>query len=200
MSTNRSIIGPQWFALRVKSHCEKTVAAVAHNKGFEEFLPTYVSRRRWSDRLKSVELPLFPGYLFCRMEPQHRFPLLTIPGVLHIVGIGRVPVPIEDHEIGTIRSIIQSGLVVEPWPFQKVRQWVRLKAGPLAGFEGILIGTATNQRVIACVGLLQRSVAVSIEQRWVMPLDGDEQEDTDSLQPDWKSGSHQIPRAVGGKF
>ena len=183
----------------MKSRYEKIVATAAHNKGFEEFLPTCVSRRRWSDRLKSVELALFPGYLFCRMEPQHRFPLLTIPGVLHIVGIGRVPVPIEDHEIGTIRSIIQSGLVVEPWPFQKVGQWVRLKAGPLAGFKGILIGTATNQRVIACVGLLQRSVAVSIEQRWVMPLDGDEQEDVDSLQTDWESGSHQIPRAVGGK-
>jgi transcription antitermination factor NusG len=195
---NRSIVGPQWFALRVKSHCEKTVAAVAHNKGFEAFLPTYVSCRRWSDRLKSIELPLFPGYLFCRMEPQHRFPLLTIPGVLQIVGIGKTPTPIEDHEIDTIRSIILSGLVVEPWPFLEVGRRVRLEAGPLTGFRGILIETAKDQRVVSGISLLQRSVAVSIEQRWVTPLDDDKQEDIDSVQPDWKSGSRQIPRAVGG--
>src|SRR5262245_13741136 len=86
----------RWFALRVKSRCEKVVSLMAQQKGLEEFLPLYQSRRRWSDRLKSVELPLFPGYLFCRLNPQHRLPLLTIPGVMHMVGIGKTPVPIAD--------------------------------------------------------------------------------------------------------
>jgi transcription antitermination factor NusG len=80
-----------WFALRVKSRFEKLVTSMARNKGFEEFLPLYQSRRRWSDRLKSVELPLFPGYVFCKLHPEHRLPLLTIPGVLHFVGIGKSP-------------------------------------------------------------------------------------------------------------
>ena len=92
--------GAQWFALRVKSRSEKTVAMMAQNKGFEEFVPLYQSRRRWSDRMKSLELPLFPGYVFCRLNVERRMPLLTIPGVLHFVGIGRTPMPIEDAEIG----------------------------------------------------------------------------------------------------
>src|SRR5579863_2483916 len=92
-----------WFALRVKSRSEKIVATIARNKGFEEFLPLYQSRRRWSDRFKSVELPLFPGYVFCRLNPEFRLPLLTIPGVMSFVGIGKVPVPIEEAEIAAIK-------------------------------------------------------------------------------------------------
>src|SRR5271166_5962060 len=91
-----------WFALRVRSRCEKIVAAMIHNKGFQEFLPLYRSRRRWSDRLKSVELPLFPGYVLCRLNPLCRLRLLTIPGVQHFVGIGKTPVPIEESEIASI--------------------------------------------------------------------------------------------------
>jgi transcription antitermination factor NusG len=85
-----------WFALRVKSRSEKIVSTIARNKGFEEFLPLYQSRRRWSDRFKSVDVPLFPGYVFCRVDPEFRLPLLTIPGVLSFVGIGKVPAPIDD--------------------------------------------------------------------------------------------------------
>src|SRR5205085_5738668 len=122
---------PQWFAVRVKSRCEKVVAAMAQNRGFEEFLPHYHCRNRWSDRVKSVELPLFPGYLFCRLNPEHRLPLLTIPGVLHIVGIGKTPVPVEDAEVAAIQSAVRSGLAVEPWSYLEVGQRVRLEDGPL---------------------------------------------------------------------
>jgi transcription antitermination factor NusG len=181
--SNPSIAGPQWFALRVKSRCEKTVAAIARNNGFEVFLPAYVSRRRWSDRIKSIEVPLFPGYVFCRLESQRRFPLLMLPGTLHIVGIGKIPVPIEDHEIAAIQSIVQSGLVAEPWPFLEVGQWVRLEAGPLTRIQGILIGTVTDQRVIVSVSLLKRSVAVSVQHYGVTPLDGSKRELLDILQP-----------------
>ena len=161
----------RWFALRVKSRCEKVVATIAQNKGFQEFLPLYQSRRRWSDRLKSVELPLFPGYIFCRLDPQYRLPLLTIPGVLHFVGIGKIPVPIEDSEIAAIQTAIRSGLSTEPCPFLEVGQRVRLEEGPLAGLEGILAGTSKQQRLIVSVTLLQRSVAVAIERDWAAPLD-----------------------------
>src|SRR5215831_8282425 len=97
-----------WYALRVKSRCEKMVSTMAQNKGFQAFLPVYQSRRRWSDRVKSVEFPLFPGYVFCWLNPQNRLPLLTIPGALHFVGVGRAPAPIDDAEIAAIQSAVQS--------------------------------------------------------------------------------------------
>src|SRR5580704_5645490 len=102
-----SVITPgRWFAVRVK--------------GFEEFLPLYRDRRRWSDRFKWIELPLFPGYVFCRLDSENRLPILTIPGVLHFVGIGKTPVPIDDSEITAIQMATGSGLFAEPWPFLEV--------------------------------------------------------------------------------
>jgi transcription antitermination factor NusG len=163
----------QWFALRVKSNCEKTVAAVARNKGFEEFLPLYESRHRWSDRLKSVELPLFPGYVFCRIDPNFRLPILIIPGALHFIGIGKVPVPIDEFEIATIQQAVRSGLVVQPWAYLSAGQLVRLEQGPLAGLEGVLLETRKQFRVVVSVSLLQRSVAVEIERDWVTPIGAD---------------------------
>lgn len=161
----------QWFALRVKSRCERIVATVAHNKGYQEFVPVYQCRRRWSDRVKSLELPLFPGYVFCRLNPDHRLPLLTIPGALHFVGIGKTPAPIEDEEIAAIQAAMQSGLPAEPCAFLTVGQRVRLEDGPLAGLEGILTETPNKQRIIVSVTLLRRSVAVGIERHWARPLD-----------------------------
>jgi len=165
----------QWFALRVKSRREKAVATAAHSKGFEEFLPTYQSRHRWSDRVQAVELPLFPGYVFCRLKAEQRFPLLTIPGVLHFVCVGRTPVPLNDEEIASIQIAVQSGLWVEPCSFLNVGQRVRIEEGPLAGLDGILLETAKTHRIVVSVTLLMRSVAVDIERHWVKPLDADGQ-------------------------
>jgi transcription antitermination factor NusG len=161
----------QCFALRVKSRYEKVVAAMAHSKGYEEFLPLSCCRRRWTDRFKSVEVPLFPGYVFCRLDVERRLPLLIIPGVMHFVGLGRVPVPIDEAEIAMLQSAVRSGLGTEPWPFLDVGQRVRLAEGPLTGLEGILVEVRKQHRLIVSVTLLQRSVAVEIEREWVRPLD-----------------------------
>ena len=160
----------RWFALRVRSRCEKAVAAIAENKGFEKFLPTYRSRERWSDRYQSVERPLFPGYVFCRLNPLHRLPLLTIPGVLHFVGIGRVPIAIDEKEIGAVQMALGSGLRAEPWPFLDAGQRVWVEAGPLAGIEGVLLEARKRQFVVVSITLLKRSVAVEIDRHWVKPL------------------------------
>jgi transcription antitermination factor NusG len=160
-----------WFALRVKSRSEKIVSSIARNKGFEEFLPLYQSRRRWSDRFKSVDVPLFPGYVFCRLNPEFRLPLLTIPGVLSFVGIGKVPVPIDDAEMAAIQTAIGSGLLAEPYPFLEVGQRVRIAEGPLTGIEGLLVEVRKQQRLAVSVTLLKRSVAVEIDRHWVRPLD-----------------------------
>jgi transcription antitermination factor NusG len=168
----------QWFAVRVKSNREKVVTEMAKGKEFEAFLPLYNGRRRWSDRFVSVELPLFPGYVFCRLNSEHRLPILTIPGVLHFVGVGKIPMPIDDSEIGSIQTAVQSGLWAEPWPFLEVGQRVRLDHGPLAGVEGFLVESHKKNRIVVSVTLLKRAVAVEIERDWVTPLDANGREMT----------------------
>jgi transcription antitermination factor NusG len=159
-----------WFAVRVKSRSEKSVAAIAQYNGFEQFLPLYQSRRRWSDRVKSVELPLFPGYVFCRIEAARRLQLLTIPGVQQIVGAGKTPLPVDDAEIMALQVAAKSGLPAEPWPFLRAGQRVLLEDGPLAGLEGLLIDFRKNYRLLLSVTLLNRAVAVEIDRDWVTPL------------------------------
>jgi transcriptional antiterminator NusG len=164
----------QWFALRVKSRYEKVVALAAHNKGFEVFLPLYQIRHESPDRYKSVQLPLFPGYVFSRFEAVHRFPLLTIPGVLHVVAAGKIPWPIDDAEILTIQNLTQSNLQVEPWPFLEFGQRVRLTSGPVSGIEGFLIRLQSQHRVVLSLPILRQAIAVEIECNWIEPPAGQE--------------------------
>ena len=173
----------RWFALHVKPRSEKVVSVAARHKGFEEFLPLYECRRRWSDRFKSVELPLFPGYVFCRLNPEKRFPLLTIPGVLNFVGVGRTPAAIDDSEIGAIQATVGSGLVAEPYPFLDIGQRVRLEEGPLAGLEGFMVEFRKQQRIAVSISLLRRSVAVEIDRHWVRPLDANGREMAMKIRP-----------------
>jgi transcription termination/antitermination protein NusG len=167
---SQSVSQELWFAVRVKSRCEKLIANMARDKGFEEFLPLYQCRRHWSDRLKLVEVPLFPGYIFCRIKPERRLPLLTIPGVLHFVGIGKVPIPVDDAEIAAIQAALRSGLSAEPCAFLEAGQRVRLKNGPLAGLEGIIVGDSKEHRIVVSITLLKRSISVAIERHWAKPL------------------------------
>jgi transcription antitermination factor NusG len=157
----------RWFALRVKSRREKVVAAAVHQKGFEEFLPLYLSHQRWSDRLQTVALPLFPGYVFCRLDPEHRLPLLTIPGVLNFVEVGRIPVPIDDAEIEAIQIAVRSQLRTEPCPFVEGGNRVRLESGPLTGLEGVLIRTHYPQsQFVVALTALRRSISIEIQDHW----------------------------------
>jgi transcription antitermination factor NusG len=159
-----------WFALHVRPRYEKQISQNLQQKGFEEFLPLYSSRRKWSDRYKIVELPLFPGYLFCRIDRNVRMPVLTIPGVIRIVGFGGELTPVSEEEVSAIRSIVKSGYAAEPWPFLKVGQRVRIMEGALEGLEGILLKSRAGSRLVVSVDLLQRSVAVEIDAAWVKPV------------------------------
>lgn len=162
----------QWFALRVKSRFEKSVASVLGFKGYEHFLPLYRTRHRWSDRFKSVEVPLFAGYVFCRIEVEQRLPLLMIPGVLHFVGTGKVPMPIDEAEVAAIQAALRSKLPLEPWPWVESGKRIRLESGPLAGLDGILVQTPEQDRVVVSVSVLQRSVAMEISSPWLSPTEG----------------------------
>ena len=159
-----------WFAIRIRSRNEKLVALALHSKGYEVFLPLYASQRHWSDRVKELELPLFPGYLFCRFDVQRRLPILKTPGVIDILGFSKTPAPVDETEIAAIQSIVASRLSAEPWPFLQVGQTVRVERGPLLGMEGIMVALKKPYRLVVSVTLLNRSVAVEIDRDWVSPV------------------------------
>jgi transcription antitermination factor NusG len=161
--------GLPWFALRVRSGREPRVADHLASKGYELFLPLYSCHRRWSDRMKKVDLPLFPGYLFCRFNPYNRLPILKTPWLLQIVGFTNNPSPVKDEEIRSIRTIVASGATVEPFPFLNIGEKVRIESGPLAGLVGIVAQFKGKQKLVLSISLLQRSVAVEIDSTRVTP-------------------------------
>jgi transcription antitermination factor NusG len=157
-----------WFALNAKVRREKHISGILELKGYEVFLPLHRTIRRWSDRIKEIQYPLFPGYIFCRFDPNDKLPILTISGVLSIVGIGKMPVPVDEVEVDTIRTIIQSGLPVCPYPHFQAGHTVQIDYGPLRGLEGIILDSEPcKKKLIVSVTLLRRSVAVSIDPNWV---------------------------------
>ena len=159
-----------WFAVRVRSNYEHVTAIHLRERGYEEFAPCYKTERRWSDRRKRLDQFLFPGYVFCRVDVEHRLPVLTAPGVVSLVGFGKIPSPIPEHEIQHIRSMTQSGLLITPWPFLKVGQQVVIEHGPLEGVEGILQQVKGKFRLVVSICLLQRSVSTEVDRDWVRPI------------------------------
>lgn len=137
------------------------------SSGHTSFLPTYRARRAWSDRIKEVEAPLFPGYIFCRFDIYNRLPILTIPGVQHIVGGTKIPTPVDTAEVNALRTAVEAGAACEPWPFLRVGDRLRIEHGSLAGIEGILAQVKGRHRLVLSVTLLQRSVSVDIDSAFV---------------------------------
>ena len=127
-----------WYAVRTKSKCETSIAAALEYKGYEQFLPLYEVTRRWSDRTVQTKLPLFPGYVFFRMEEKRHVPVLSVPGVVSIVGFGNTPAPIPDREIEAVQAVLASGLPAAPHAFVE-GQRIRMAKGLLAGLEGVVV-------------------------------------------------------------
>jgi len=160
-----------WYALHVRTRFEKVVARNLRGKGYEEFLPVYRRVNRWSDRTKEIELPLFPGYVFCRFNSSNRLPILTVPGVNAIVGMGKNLLPVEESELDAIRAVLKSEAYCEPWPFLEVGQKVEVEYGPLAGTQGIVTMFKNTCRLVVSINMLQRSVAVEIDRDCLKPAD-----------------------------
>jgi len=158
-----------WFALSVVPRKEKATAQTLRAKGYTGFLPMYTVRRRWSDRVKQVELPLFPGYVFARFDPKVRLPILKIASVMSVLGLGKEPQPISDLEIGALQAVCKAGIQAIPYPFLTAGAKVTINEGPLTGVEGILL-EAKQSRLILSVTLLQRSIAVEVDSEWIAPV------------------------------
>jgi transcription antitermination factor NusG len=160
----------RWFALQVRTRWESSTAVLLSGKGYQTFLPTYKARKRWNGRLREVSAPLFPGYVFCQFDAQKRLPILITPGVLAVVGRGRVPLAVDDSEIAAIQTVVSSGFRAEPWPYLEVGQKIRIESDSLMGLEGILINFKGNHRIVVSVTLLRRAVALEIDGSCVKPV------------------------------
>ena len=160
----------RWYALYVRSRHEKVVESGLRGKGYVAFSPFYRTKRKRVDRITEIDVPLFPGYVFCHFDSNKRLPILTTPGIVGVVGPGHRPEPVEDNEIASIRTIALSGRPVQPWPFLKSGQRVRLQAGPLMGAEGIFLRVKDEYHLVVAITLLQRAVSVVVEKDSVAPL------------------------------
>lgn len=159
--------GLSWYAVRTRPRFEAVSAAALQRKGLTDFVPTWRSRRRWSDRVKELDLPLFPGYIFCRFHVSDRIPVLACPGVVHIVSAGNNPIPVEEKEIESVRKICAAGVAAQPWTSIAAGQRLTITRGPLRGVEGTLIRVKDNYRLVVSISLLQRSVVAELERDWI---------------------------------
>jgi len=159
-----------WFALQVRTRWESSTAVLLSGKGYETLLPTYKARKRWSGKVREIQAPLFPGYVFCQFDVQKRLPILVTPGVISIVSRGRIPQPVDQTEIAAIQTVVASGIHAEPWPYLELGQKIRIESDALQGVEGILINFKGNNRIVVSVSLLRRSVALEIDRCSVRPI------------------------------
>jgi transcription antitermination factor NusG len=160
-----------WYAIQVRSGLEARSQQALERKGCEVYLPTYIDCKQYSDRVKKVAAPLFPGYLFGRIDIDYRLPILTTPGVLSIVGFGGVACPVDEAELEAVRAVTTSGVSAMPWPYLKTGDRVRVVYGTLSGAEGLLVRTRGEDRLVLSVHLLQRSISVEIDRTWVKPIE-----------------------------
>ena len=167
-SSSGSVSAP-WFAVQVQSRREAAVAESLRHSGLDPFLPLYRVRARWSDRIKTVERCLFPGYLFCRLDPDARLTVLLTRHVIQILGAGRELTPVPDADIERVRLMVASPLTLMPCAYvdPKVGDRVRIRSGPLAGLEGIVQRSQHALRVVVSLEMLQRSIAAEVELDWL---------------------------------
>ena len=156
-----------WFAIRVRSNCEQSVFDALVQKGYDLFLPTYTVSRRWSDRVKQLSVPLFPGYVFCSLDQNDRFPVLTTPGVIQLVGSGKRPVEVTEDEITAVKAVLNSNLPYSPHAPLVAGDRVVVETGPLMGVQGFLVESRDTNRLVVSIEILHRAVAVEIEASWV---------------------------------
>lgn len=170
MDTGENNNWEQWYAIYVRSHFERTTEQCLRGKGYRAFSPFYQVRRKRSNGTRVSDLPLFPGYVFCCFQAHNRLPILATPGVVSIVGARNIPEPVLPSEIQSIQRLVDSGRPVQPWPFLRQGQRIRIDAGPLAGTEGTLVRAKNEFRIVVTITLLHRAMSVEVDQELARPL------------------------------
>ena len=175
-SENAAAIGgseywsPRWYASYTSPRHEKHVARQLESQGVQCFLPLYSSSRRWKDRRKVLELPLFPGYVFVQIALKDRLRVLRVPGIVHLVSFAGLPHALPDEEIAGLRDGLMRSGRFEPHPFLRKGCRVRVRSGPMSGTQGILVRRKDQCRIVVSIDLIQRSVAAEVDECDVEPL------------------------------
>jgi transcription antitermination factor NusG len=158
-----------WYAIYVCSRHEKHVLSQLQERRIGCFLPVYRSVRRWKDRRKELELVLFPGYVFVHIDLRDRLRVLQLPSVVRFVSFYGHPAPLPDTDIEILSKGLASGIRAEPHPYLKVGHRARVRSGPLAGAQGILMRRKDKFRVVLSIDLIMRSVAVEVDEADIEP-------------------------------
>jgi transcription antitermination factor NusG len=171
MSGSLNIMNANWFALYTTSRHEKRVAQHLDQRQIEFFLPLYRSQRKWNNGSRvTLELPLFPGYLFVRIQRCQRASVLSVPGALAVVGgTGGEPAPLPDGAVDTLRRVDELR-AAEPHPLITAGQRVRVRMGPLAGLEGVVVRSKGNMRMVITVAHIMKSFSVEVDSEHLEPL------------------------------
>ncbi len=153
-----------WYAVQTRSNFESLIASELKGKGIETFYPAVREVHRWKDRMKAVDVPLFPGYIFIRIEdtPANRLRVVTINGAVRILGDGSFMEPIPDHEIHSVRLLLDSARPFSAHPFLKEGAWVRVKSGSLRGIEGRIVRFKSGARLVVSIEMLAKAIAVEL--------------------------------------
>jgi transcription antitermination factor NusG len=167
----------QWHAIRVRSRCEKSASAELSRRGISVFPALAAQRRIWVDRVRVVEMPVFPGYIFGKFAWTQLRTVESASVVASVVRFGNQASPVDEQEIESVRVIVHSGLDVVRSPQMKLGARVRVVAGPLKGAEGVLTDFRVGYQLVVSVGLLQRSISVEIDEAMVEPVNRSERYD-----------------------
>ena len=162
---------PFWYAAYTCANHEKRAAEHLAGRGVEYFLPLYEAVHRWKDRRVRLKLPLFPGYVFVRVALAERLRVLQTPGVARLVGFGDTPAPLADADIEALRKGLQGRIQMQPHPYVRERQKLRILRGPLAGMEGTLLRRKGGLRLVLSIDLIMRSVVVDVDAEDICPID-----------------------------
>jgi len=170
--SNHTQCASSWYAVYTRHQHEKTVAQILTIKGFETLLPLYQATHRWKDRTKLLSLPLFPCYVFLKGDLERRLDIVTTPGLHAFVLSAGQPAAIPNFEIDALRRGAESGGHLEPHPFLKSGDWVRVRTGPLEGIQGILVRKKNLRRLVLTVEMLGKSAVLDVDSFDVERLNG----------------------------
>jgi transcription antitermination factor NusG len=160
----------KWYALQVLANNEFAAEVGLRVRDYSTYLPTLMTKQRWSDRTKTIHKPMFPGYIFSRFDAMLPYRMVDSPRVIRIVGSRGIPIPIAESELDSVRILANSGLVVHPWLYLLEGEKVRVCCGVLEGLEGIFVRHRGQNRIVVQVTILQRSVVADLEGDTVIPL------------------------------
>jgi transcription antitermination factor NusG len=159
-----------WFALQTRPKNERKVECLLNQKGYDCFMPIYRSKRKWSDRVVEIDFPLFPGYVFCRFNASALGKAISTEGVVRVVGFGGTPAEVDSEEMEALGVLARTSLLREPWKYLPSGTLVLVETGPLAGIQGIIKADENNKLLVISVTLLQRSVAIQLDEDTVISV------------------------------